>query len=214
MSSRYRDTNEDIDNALIQHKQIFGMPRPSNFDRRLVKQFQCRQGYPIQSPDHLAWGMMPVSKAEKKKQRKTRSKGKRLAATIVDDTHDDPDSDVSELDCSVPNGELVCFASTSENDLFSRWIAERLVHYFPRWMPTSKDVGVAGFEYDEISRLSTGIRNVIASVLPCVAIAVLYSLKSTWVRLGVLTAFNVLITICLNVLTKAKPTEIFSISAA
>jgi hypothetical protein len=190
------------------------MPRPRHFDRRLAQQFLYQQTphYPIDGFDDKVWGMLPPTNIEKQRWRREKTNHKGPVNQGQTDAGDS--DDLSLVDDCVPRRDLMCFVSRHDDDAFSRWIAERASHYFSSWMPTIEEVGVVGFRYCTILRLSVSIATIMASILPCISIVVLYSLKSTWIRLIALTAFNVLIAICLTILTNAKVPDVFAVSAA
>lgn len=190
------------------------MPRPEHYDRQLVQQYLHRQTpkNPIQGYDSRVWGTLPLANPRKKTRLRKRTNHK--SPTGQSKTND-TDSGVQTMnDNCVPSGDLLCFVSRDEDDLFSRWIAERANKYFSKFMPTIEEVGVAGFKYSRILRLTVSIATIIGSVLPCVSIVVLYSLNSTWIRLVALFGFNILIAMCLIIMTNAKPLDIFAISSA
>jgi hypothetical protein len=56
--------------------------------------------------------------------------------------------------------------------------------------------------------------SVIASRTPIASIAVVTHVESQTVKLGVIAAFNALLTLYLNIFTEATPTDCFSITAA
>lgn len=63
-------------------------------------------------------------------------------------------------------------------------------------------------------RLSAGLAVVCASVLPVVAIAVLYSVVNTTHRLVAIGVFTALFSIALSVFTNGRAIEIFSATSA
>jgi hypothetical protein len=184
------------------------MPHPRRYDRRLVQLFHLHQKHPIKGFD--VWGVLPPPKSRMKIWRRRKANNKNR---VDPSPADDVDSDSSTAG-HVPNGDLVCFVPRQEDDVFSRWIAERVSKYFSCCMPTDEEVGIAGFKYGGILRQTVRITTIIASVLPCISIVVLYSLKSTWIRLVALFGFNALIAICVTIMTNAKPLDVFAISAA
>ncbi|KAF2641830.1 hypothetical protein P280DRAFT_468343 [Massarina eburnea CBS 473.64] len=115
--------------------------------------------------------------------------------------------------------DLVALRSRSSNDPFSGWITTKLVQYFAqcwcaRFKKRSRLHGQIEFRDDLILRITMWITTLFASLLPVASIAVLYSVHSVSYRLWIIAAFNLLISICLGVLTSAKRAEIFAVSAA
>jgi hypothetical protein len=190
------------------------MSRPRHFDRRLVQQFLIRQNprNPIDGFDDKVWGCLPPPNLRKKRWR--RKKANHKSPISPNQTDSDNSDNLNWDDNCVPLGDLISFLSRHEDDVLSRWIAERASNYFSSCMPTIKEIGIVGFKYRGILRLTVSIATIVASILPCISIVVLYSLKSTWVRLLALSGFNVLIAICLTTMTNAKPSDVFAISAA
>jgi hypothetical protein len=114
--------------------------------------------------------------------------------------------------------DLIALRSRKQDDAFSRWIAERgskiILKYFHRSIQQSQSTGLKGIKDDTLLRLATAITTVIASTMPSLTITVLYFIKSTPLRLGILAVFNVLIAVCLTAFTAAKRLDIFAVSAA
>ena len=71
------------------------------------------------------------------------------------------------------------------------------------------------FQYDDgrFRRLNKLIMTTIASLLPIIAIVVLYAVQGTWRRIYVMIAFTTCFALALG-LTSAKVSEIFASTAA
>lgn len=65
-----------------------------------------------------------------------------------------------------------------------------------------------------VARITHWITSIIASLIPILSIVILYVVHSMPARLGIIAAFNVLVSVCLSGLTNAKRSEIFAVTAA
>lgn len=74
--------------------------------------------------------------------------------------------------------------------------------------------GVIGYEDSTIYYITYWITSILASLIPIASIVLLYCVNSMRARLGIIAAFNVLVSICLMGLTNAKRVEVFAITAA
>jgi drug/metabolite transporter (DMT)-like permease len=67
---------------------------------------------------------------------------------------------------------------------------------------------------DRVFKLTMWITSLIASMMPVISIAILIKMKELNSRLGVIAAFNALLSVCLIMFTDAKRTDVFSVTAA
>lgn len=69
--------------------------------------------------------------------------------------------------------------------------------------------------YDStVLKVTSWITCILASLLPIASILVLVNLQSLKTKLWVIAAFNILTSVCLSVLTDAKRSEAFAVTAA
>ena len=124
-----------------------------------------------------------------------------------------------EDDIDAAASDLVAFREHPQDDAFSRWVGEtgsnllRKIKY-PAAIKTSKSSGVRLVYDKKLMRVTNAITTIIASILPSLSITVLYCIKSTWKRIVILAAFNILISVCLTAFTAARRSEVFAVSAA
>lgn len=74
--------------------------------------------------------------------------------------------------------------------------------------------GVVGHEDKLVYRVTYWITSIVASLVPIASIAILYCVQSMPARLGVIAAFNVLVSVCLMGLANARRADVFAITAA
>jgi hypothetical protein len=67
---------------------------------------------------------------------------------------------------------------------------------------------------DRVFKLTMWIISLIASMMPVISIVILIKMKALNSRLGVIAAFNALLSVCLLVFTDARRTDVFSVTAA
>jgi hypothetical protein len=115
--------------------------------------------------------------------------------------------------------DLITLCPRPKEDPFSGWVLEKtLAKLFlcgcTRFMKPSKRHGVIGFEDIQVLKVTYWITSILASLIPIASIVVLYLVHAMPARLGVIGAFNVLISVCLVGFTEAKRSEVFAITAA
>ncbi|KAJ4377234.1 hypothetical protein N0V83_000057 [Neocucurbitaria cava] len=115
--------------------------------------------------------------------------------------------------------DLITLRPRAKKDPFSVWAAENTIFNLlkcgcARFMKPSRVHGVVGYEDGTIYRITYGITNVLASLIPIVSIVVLYRVHSMPAKLGIIAAFNVLVSICLMAFANAKRAEVFAVTAA
>lgn len=115
--------------------------------------------------------------------------------------------------------DLVALQARHNEDPFSKLISKRGVRWLFAWnchrrKRPSREHGLVSFEDSTLLRLTYWITSILASLLPIAFITVLHLIKGMLSRLAVCAAFNVTVSICLIVLTAAKRSEIFAITAA
>lgn len=115
--------------------------------------------------------------------------------------------------------DIVCLLPRKREDMFSTLLTEHgLRKWFDwglsRFRKPCEISGLVGYEENTLLRLTYLTTTALASLLPIVSIVALYYVHSMKARLGIIAAFNVLISFCLAFFTSAKRTEIFAVTAA
>jgi hypothetical protein len=113
--------------------------------------------------------------------------------------------------------DLISVCPREDVDTFSRAISKNAIHLFKCGLARMKkaDHHLGNVYYDStVMKVTKWITSILASLLPIASIMVLTSLHSNTAKLGTVAAFNVLFTVCLTYCTKAKPAEVFAITAA
>ncbi|KAH7371655.1 hypothetical protein BKA66DRAFT_590642 [Pyrenochaeta sp. MPI-SDFR-AT-0127] len=115
--------------------------------------------------------------------------------------------------------DVVALCPRAKKDAFSVWAAESTILNLlrcgcARFMKPSRVHGVVGYEDNTIYRITYWITSVLASLIPIASIVVLYRVQSMPAKLGIIAAFNVLVSICLMGFANAKRAEVFAVTAA
>lgn len=115
--------------------------------------------------------------------------------------------------------DLVALLSRQDEDPFSSWVTEKAICSLShvKWLQSeelSKVRGLTGCKDSTLIRIAGMVTSVVASALPILSIVVLYFVKSLEARIGVISVFNLLLSLCMAIFTKAKRTEIFAVAAA
>ena len=114
--------------------------------------------------------------------------------------------------------DLVVLRPRQEEDSFSTWVVEKgwksVLKPWRHRLKRSRIYGLKGYADGKLFRITHWITSITASLILSISIIVLYCIKSTWARLGVMTGFNLVITVCLMALTKARRVDVFAITAA
>lgn len=115
--------------------------------------------------------------------------------------------------------DLVALLTRQAEDPFSSWITEKAISKLLKfkWLQ-SKELfnvtGLKGLKDRTIFRVTEIITSVLASALPIASIVILYFVHSLEVRIGIIAAFNMLLSFCMAIFTNAKRTEVFAVAAA
>lgn len=131
------------------------------------------------------------------------------------------DSDIwgSTADKKGHADDLIALLSRHDEDFFSRFMTEKAsskmlkVRSFLKYRGSGKGRGLESLEDDTMLRWTRHGTSILASVLPILSIIILYYVHSLEVRLGIIAAFNIVLSLCLTVFTTAKRTEIFAVAA-
>lgn len=131
-----------------------------------------------------------------------------------------PDSTVwgSVNDRKSHKPDLVALRPRVKEDPFSSWAAENTMNLLKcgcaRFVKTSQKHGVITYKDSTIYKITYWITVILAALIPIASIAVLNEVQSMPARLGIIAAFNVLISICLIGFADAKRDQVFAINAA
>jgi hypothetical protein len=177
---------EREDKALIQQSQILAYPEPDRYDLEYMQRF-------LHNKNHMDLSLLGPD------------------ATVWGSISE-PKSYSSDLAALCPR---------QKEDPFSSWVVDNAITKLVNcgcapFMKLSRAhmQGIIGYEDVQVFKITYWITSVIASLLPISSIVVLYKIQSTPARLGVIAAFNVLVSLCLNAFTNAKRAEVFAITAA
>jgi hypothetical protein len=113
-----------------------------------------------------------------------------------------------------PHSDLLTIASSGKRDPFSAWCSQRFIRWFyqifwHRLKPDDPEAGIVSYENQMLQKYTSYITTIVASLLPILAIVVLYCVASMNARLGVIGLFTVIFTVCLCFFTHATRGEIF-----
>jgi hypothetical protein len=173
------------DHALIQQRTIMMMERPDKYDLDILQHFLGNE--------KMKNGALMLG-ADKK-----------IWGTLLrKDSH---------------SGELVVLKAREGGDSFSRKLSAWAVPLFERlacaaFKSPDPTAGVLMIKDDRVFKLTTWITSLIASMMPVISIVILIKMKELNSRLGVIAAFNALLSVCLLVFTDARRTDVFSVTAA
>lgn len=120
-----------------------------------------------------------------------------------------------------PSAYLTLLVPAGEMDLFSRWITRIVVGIFHRtWgekhglgKVVDEESGLISYDDSKINMASTIFATVISSILPVIAILVLYVVKNTVQRICITLAFTAAFACVLATCSSARRVEIFAATA-
>lgn len=115
--------------------------------------------------------------------------------------------------------DLVALRPRAREDSFSRWAAENTItnifkYGCARFVRPSRRHGGITYKDSTIYKITYWITAILAALIPIASIAVLNGVQPMPWRLGIIAAFNVLISVCLIGLADAKRDQVFAINAA
>jgi hypothetical protein len=113
--------------------------------------------------------------------------------------------------------DLITLCPRQKADLFSDWVAENAITKLfccLRFKEPSKIHGVVGYKDSKVFKITHFITTILASLILTTSIVVLYCIQSMSAKLGVIGAFNVLVSVYLVIFTDAKQAGVFAIAAA
>jgi len=121
-------------------------------------------------------------------------------------------------DSEVYAPDLIGVCPREPADPFSRWVSENAIYLFRcglgRLKKPDKHHGRRVYYDTTVLRVTSWITSILASLLPIASILILLHLDSLKMKLWVIGAFNVLLSVCLRTLTEAKRAELFAVTAA
>lgn len=116
--------------------------------------------------------------------------------------------------------DLITLQPAHHEDAFSRWFTESALrkYLFNSWChrkrkPSTK-FGVITYREKTLLRVTHFITSILASMFPIASITILWFVTSSGARLGIIAAFNLVLSICLTGFTKATRAEVFAVTAA
>lgn len=115
--------------------------------------------------------------------------------------------------------DLVALRPRAKEDPFSRWAAESTMSNIftcglDRFLTPSRKFGAITYKDSTIFKITYWITVILAALIPIASIAVLNGVQPMSWRLGIIAAFNVLISICLISFADTKRDQVFAINAA
>jgi hypothetical protein len=113
--------------------------------------------------------------------------------------------------------DLITLSPRPKEDPFSGWVGEQAIKKLfccLRLKKPSRIHGVIGYEDTSVLKITYWVSSILASLLLVASITVLYCIHSMPARLGVIGAFNVMMSLCLIAFTNATRTETFAIPTA
>lgn len=111
--------------------------------------------------------------------------------------------------------DLISLGLTSNDDPLAKWVTDKVMVWVHCCIGRRINMNsLVHYSEDWALRFLSLISTVLASVLPIVAIVVLYVVQSTHVRLGGLAAFTAVFAFILSVVTNAKRSDVFAATAA
>lgn len=115
--------------------------------------------------------------------------------------------------------DLIALRPRAKKDAFSAWAAESTIFKIfkcgcYKFMTPSQVHGAIGYEDSTVYRVTYWFTSILASLIPIASIVILYRVQSMPAKLGIIAAFNVLVSVCLMTFASAKRAEVFAITAA
>ncbi|KAK8167590.1 hypothetical protein BC567DRAFT_164935 [Phyllosticta citribraziliensis] len=102
-----------------------------------------------------------------------------------------------------------------QKDMFSKLVKKKFFDFgFDRVWRSCKIGDLEFWDEKVIDRMTSMVSTALASILPIISIIILYYVESMEAKFGIMAVFNILISVCLGLLTHAKRSEIFAVTAA
>ncbi|OJD33530.1 uncharacterized protein BKCO1_2900020 [Diplodia corticola] len=116
-----------------------------------------------------------------------------------------------------PEPDLVSLLPQRNEDFFSKWMTENVVTWLlhlDKERKPDRRRGVVSYESDKVLRWTFAFSTAIASVLPVLSIAILYTVRSQKVRLALIAVFNVALAFAISLLASPRIVDTFTASFA
>lgn len=115
--------------------------------------------------------------------------------------------------------DLITLRPRAKEDPFSRWAAKNTIANIfkcgcARFMKPSRKHGAISYQDNTVYKITYWITVILAALIPIASIAVLNEVQTMSARLGIIAAFNVLISVCLIGFADTKRDQVFAINAA
>lgn len=181
---RIRETLREYNVALVQQSTILSLPEPSKWDLNDIQHY-------LTTKDMGPLALIGDDAA--------------IWGSVLNPTSYCPD--------------LVALRGRHNEDSFSKWVTEKmLLKLFlcgcAHWKKVSRRYGAVGYHDSTLLQVTFWITSILASLLPIASITILCFVKSMAARLGVIAAFNLILSLCLTAFTTAKRTDVFAVAAA
>jgi len=118
------------------------------------------------------------------------------------------------------SNDLIAIQHRSSGDSFSRWVINVFIPRFHACIghrlttPLHNRSEITQYKDSVIIKILNGVATIIASLIPISSIVLLYFVSSISARLGILTGFTALFSLCLVLVTSASRVEIFAATSA
>jgi hypothetical protein len=115
--------------------------------------------------------------------------------------------------------DLFTVRARHDEDIFSKWFTDSFMAFFfkhkgDQYVSRSSLYGEVVFNERRLLRGAFIVVSILTSQLPIISIVVLYFVENPLVRLGIISGFAFLVTLCLILFTKARAVDIFLVAAA
>lgn len=115
--------------------------------------------------------------------------------------------------------DIITLLPREKEDMFSDLLTDHGLSKWFKWgfgknRKPSQVSGLVWYGEGTLRRITLLVTTALASLLPILSIVILYHVHPMKARLGIIAAFNVLISFCLALFTSAKRTDIFAVTAA
>ncbi|KAF8859447.1 hypothetical protein BDZ45DRAFT_589739 [Acephala macrosclerotiorum] len=118
------------------------------------------------------------------------------------------------------SNDLIAIQNRSSGDSFSRWVINAFIPRFHACIghrlttPLHNRSEITQYKDSVIIKILNGVATIIASLIPISSIVLLYFVPSISARLGIVTGFTALFSLCLLLVTSASRVEIFAATSA
>jgi len=125
----------------------------------------------------------------------------------------------SPVEANSHSSDIIALCPRTKEDIISGFVAKHAISVLDCWgWSWFKKLlcthGVVEYKDSTIFKITYLFTSIVASLISVTSIIVLYRIDSTKARLGVIAAFNILMTLCLVGMTKAQRSDVFTITTA